>query len=67
MWQYGYEVTFLYSTDTKHTTQRMAGVGDGLCAPTHVSLQVRPTGIEADLSEYANASYSAGGTGYSGR
>lgn len=62
----GYNVGIFQGGSSVQTTQRMATAGQGLCVPTHVSMEVWTASKEAALAAYANESFSPGGVGYFG-
>jgi gamma-aminobutyric acid type B receptor len=57
----------IQSADLSNIAERMSTHGDGQCAPTHITLEIRVDGGESQFDEYADETYSSAGIGYYGR
>lgn len=55
------------SSGLSNIAERMSSRGDGQCAPSHVTLEIRLDGGESQFDEYANETYSSASVGYFGR
>lgn len=62
----GYAVSLAEIFNTADIAQRMSSVGQALCTPTHVNMEVWVAGKEIALNTYANESTSLGSVGYAG-
>ncbi|KAH7492623.1 Gamma-aminobutyric acid type B receptor subunit 2 [Phytophthora ramorum] len=63
----GYEVSFFQASGSADMTQRMSSVGTGVCAPTHVNVEVWMYAIDQTaFAVYSNESSFGGSIGYDG-
>ncbi|POM58636.1 Serine protease family S33 [Phytophthora palmivora] len=63
----GYEVSFFQASGSADMTQRMSSVKSGVCAPTHVNIEVwLDAATQRALAVYYNESSFVGSIGYDG-